>query len=198
MMWRASLASSRDVTRWSGSGRPVELVKFDCVSPSSRARSFISTAKLFSLPEMPSASAMQRVIGGLDDHALQQILDLHPAVDRREHGRRRADGAPPRRQASSLMMNSSSSLSRPCLISLNTISAVISLARLDGAVSVSAPFSNSTVPVSASIRIACGAAVWNSSFFAPETGIAAPHGRHQQRRQRDHGGAGDNDSGADG
>ena len=49
------------------------------------------------------------------------------------------EGAPPLRQAFSLMMTSSSSLRRPCLISLNTYSSVISLARLAGATS-SSPF----------------------------------------------------------
>ena len=42
------------------------------------------------------------------------------------------DGAPPLRQAFSLTMNSSSGLSLPSLISSNTTSAVISLARLAG------------------------------------------------------------------
>ena len=70
------------------------------------------------------------------------------------------DGAPPRRQALVLTMNSSVGLSRPCLISLNTTSAVISLDRLAGGMRSSALFSNSTLPLSASIRMACGAAVW--------------------------------------
>src|SRR5262245_36427563 len=83
------------------------------------------------------------------------------------------DGAPPCRQAYSLTGNSLSRARRPCLIALNTSSAVISLARLDGAISSSAFFSNSTEPLSASIRIARGALVWNSSFFAPGTGLAA-------------------------
>ncbi len=42
------------------------------------------------------------------------------------------DGAPPLRQAFSLTGNSSVSLMRPCLISLKTYSAVISLDRLAG------------------------------------------------------------------
>ena len=72
------------------------------------------------------------------------------------------DGAPPVRQALVLTKSSSSSFRRPCLISLNTTSAVISLERLAGATSSSALRSNSTVPLSASIRMAVGAAVLNS------------------------------------
>jgi hypothetical protein len=64
------------------------------------------------------------------------------------------DGAPPFRQAFSLTVNSSSSRRLPCVIWLNTYSAVISLDMLDGATSVSADFSNRTLPLSASIRTA--------------------------------------------
>ena len=64
------------------------------------------------------------------------------------------DGAPPLRQAFSLIVISSSSLSLPSAIAWNTTSAVISLDMLAGGLSSSAFFSNSTVPVSASIRIA--------------------------------------------
>src|SRR5438105_1233543 len=70
------------------------------------------------------------------------------------------EGAPPLRQAFTLTMNSSLSLRRPCLISLKVNSAVISLERLAGATSSSAAFSKSTLPLSASIRMAWGAAVW--------------------------------------
>ena len=69
------------------------------------------------------------------------------------------EGAPPLRQAFSLTMNSSVGFSRPCLISFSTTSVVISLERLAGGTSMSAFFSNSTLPLSASIRIAVGAAV---------------------------------------
>ena len=72
------------------------------------------------------------------------------------------DGAPPVRQALVLIRSSSSSFRRPCLSSLNTTSAVISLDRLAGGTSSSAFRSNSTVPLSASTRIAVGAAVLNS------------------------------------
>src|SRR5262249_57561363 len=72
-------------------------------------------------------------------------------------------------------MNSVVGVSRPCLISLNTPSCVINLERLAGGIRSSADFSNSTVPLSASIRMACGAAVWNppSLAFGPDTGLGA-------------------------
>ena len=59
MMWRASLASSRAVISWRGSGSPVEFPKVDLMRPSSRARLTIISANLSSLPAMPSASTMQ-------------------------------------------------------------------------------------------------------------------------------------------
>ena len=70
------------------------------------------------------------------------------------------DGAPPRRHALVLTMNSVVGLSRPCLISLNTTSCVINFDRLAGGMRASAAFSNSTLPLSASISMACAAAVW--------------------------------------
>src|SRR5262249_59845699 len=56
---------------------------------------------------------------------------------------------------------------------VQTCALPICLARLDGAISSSAFFSNRIEPLSASIRIARGALVWNSSFFAPATVLAA-------------------------
>jgi hypothetical protein len=80
-------------------------------------------------------------------------------------------------------MNSSVSLMLPCLSSLNTYSAVISLARLAGKIIWSAPRSNSTPPYSASTRIACGALIGGSSFLgasffcaSPEAGLCAGAG----------------------
>src|SRR5262249_56072320 len=70
------------------------------------------------------------------------------------------EGAPPRRHALVLTINSVVGLSRSCLISLNTTSCVINLDRLAGGMRSSAAFSNSTLPLSASISIACAAAVW--------------------------------------
>src|SRR5262249_13810150 len=98
------------------------------------------------------------VVRGLDDDAVQKIVHRYLAVDRDEHARR-ARGAPPLRQALVLTMNSVLALSLSCLIRLNTSSAVISLERLAGGMRSSAAFSNSTVPLSASINMACAAAV---------------------------------------
>src|SRR4029450_11685426 len=64
------------------------------------------------------------------------------------------EGAPPLRQAFSLTRYSSVSLTSPCLMAWKTTSAVISFIMLDGALSSSAFFSNSTLPLEASIRIA--------------------------------------------
>src|SRR5476649_255312 len=76
------------------------------------------------------------------------------------------DVAPPLRQAFSLTIYSSVSLMRPSLSSLNTYSTVISLPRLAGKISSSASRANSTAPFSASIKMACGALIGSSSFFA--------------------------------
>ena len=153
MMCWASLASSRAVILWSGSCRPVELVKFDCVSPSSFARLFIMSAKASSLPAMPSASAMQ---ASLPDWIItpcnrsRTLTRLFSAANIAEP----PDGAPPLRQAFSLMVISSSYLSLPSAIACRTTSVVISLDMLAGGLALSALRSNSTVPLSASIRIA--------------------------------------------
>jgi hypothetical protein len=69
------------------------------------------------------------------------------------------DGPPPLRQAFSEITNSLSRLRRPSRISLKTTSRVMSLFMLAGTMSSSAFFSNRTVPVSASTRIACAAMV---------------------------------------
>ena len=82
------------------------------------------------------------------------------------------EGAPPLRQAFSLIRNSSVSLSLPSLMALKTTSAVISFIMLEGARSSSAFFSNSTLPLVASIRIAVGASpskASSSGFLAPWT-----------------------------
>ena len=84
-------------------------------------------------------------------------------------------GAPPLRQAFSLIRYSSVSLTSPCLMALKTTSAVISFIMLDGARNSSAFFSNSTLPLEASIRIAVGASPSKppSSFLAPCTLLLA-------------------------
>src|ERR1700744_5986665 len=88
-------------------------------------------------------------------------------------------GAPPLRQAYSLTRYSSVSLTSPCVMAWKTTSAVISFIMLDGALNSSAFFSNSTLPLEASIRIAVGASPSNppSSFLAPCTLLLAAHTR---------------------
>src|SRR5207245_11029412 len=63
----------------------------------------------------------------------------------------------------------------PCLMAWKTTSAIISFIMLDGALSSSAFFSNKTLPLEASIRIAVGASPSNppSSFLAPCTLLLA-------------------------
>src|SRR5258707_9915975 len=112
-----------------GSGRPLELPKVDLAKPISRARFVISSANVDSLPEIPSASAIEASFADWMMTPCKRsstatllwiginILDVR-------------DGAPPRRQALVLTMNASVGLSRPCLISLNTTSAVINLDKL--------------------------------------------------------------------
>ena len=84
-------------------------------------------------------------------------------------------GAPPLRQAFSLIRYSSESLTLPSLRALKTTSTVISFIMLEGARSSSAFFSNSTLPLEASIRIAVGASPSKppSSFLAPCTLLLA-------------------------
>ena len=69
------------------------------------------------------------------------------------------DGAPPRRQEFSLTRSSSVGLISPLASASNTTSAVISFCMLEGARNSSAFFSNSTLPLPASIKIAVGASV---------------------------------------
>src|SRR6202035_99543 len=86
-------------------------------------------------------------------------------------------GAPPLRQAFSLTRYSSVNLTSPCLTAWKTTSAVISFIMLEGARNSSAFFSNSTLPLEASIRIAVGASPSNppSSFLAPCTLLLAAY-----------------------
>src|ERR1700730_11016766 len=82
------------------------------------------------------------------------------------------EGAAPRRQALTLTMNSCSGLRCPFASRLNTTSAVISLERLAGGMRSSAAFSNNTLPLSASIRMAWGDAVWEAVFdLGPDIGL---------------------------
>src|SRR4029450_5394751 len=131
MIWRASLASSRAVMSCLGSGSPVELPNVDLDRPSSRARLVISSAKVDSLPEMPSASAIQ---ASLADWMIapcrrsstatllligMNMLDV-------------CDGAPPLRHALVLTRDSVVDLGAACLFPVNTTSGVINLDRLAG------------------------------------------------------------------
>ena len=98
MMCRASRASSRAVMSWSRIGSPVELPNVDFDRPDlSRALGHQRRRTSFSLPRDALGHRDAGIVAGLDDHAAQQILHLHPAVDRREHARcarRRPAGAP--------------------------------------------------------------------------------------------------------
>src|SRR5450631_4563365 len=164
MMRRASMPSSRVVTWVPGSGSPLELPNVDFGKPISRARSVILAANSASLPAMPSARTMQASLPDCTimpcSRSSTEIL-LLIAANMVEP----CDGAPPLRHAFSLTVYSSVSLMRPSLISWNTYSAVISLARLAGKMSWSGSRSNSTPPFSASIRIACGALMTGSSLL---------------------------------
>ena len=134
MMWRASCAISRAVTRRLGSENPSALVKVDFSRPISRARLVNSAPNAVSLPAIPSAMAMQASLAEstmMPWMRSSTLTSLWIAANMVEPW----DGAPPLRQAFSLILKVSSSLSRPCLISLNTYSSVISLARLAGATS---------------------------------------------------------------
>src|SRR5580704_9421980 len=126
---------------------------------------------MLSLPAMPSASAIQASlplgIMAPCRRSSTEILLLMAAniVEVPE-------GAPPLRQAFSLTRYSSVSLTVPSLMAWNTTSAVISFIMLEGARSSSAFFSNNTLPLVASIRIAVGASPSKASssvFLAPWT-----------------------------
>src|SRR5437899_2655936 len=136
-----------------------------------------SAAKIRSLPAMPSASAMQESLplwmiapcsrSSTDTLLLRMANMVEPPA-----------GAPPLRQAFSLIRYSSVSLILPSLMALKTTSTVISFIMLDGARNSSAFFSNNTLPLDASTRIAVGASPSKppSSFFgAPCTLLLAAY-----------------------
>src|SRR5246127_4899910 len=117
---------------------------------------------MLSLPAMPSASAMHASLPlGMIAPCRRSSTDtlLLIAANMVEV----PEGAPPLRQAFSLMRYSSVSLTVPSLMAWNTTSAVISFIMLEGARNSSAFFSNSTLPLVASIRIAVGASPSNAS-----------------------------------
>ena len=74
MRWRASIARSRAVVHWSGSGSPEALVNVVCDMPSARARRVIIWANRSSLPPSNSPSADGGVVGRLGHHAQNRLL----------------------------------------------------------------------------------------------------------------------------
>ena len=113
MMCRASLASSREVMSCFGSGRPFEFPNVDLVKPElPRAlRHHLCERRLVSGNPLGQHDA--GIVGGLNDDAMEQVVDRHLVVDRDEHARR-VRWAPPRRHALTLTMNSSVRLEPPC------------------------------------------------------------------------------------
>ena len=142
-------------TTWPSAGRPVEFLNTDLVSPISRARSVISAAKFSSDPGHAFGDDDAAVIGRLDDHALDQILEPDLRFELGEHGRAARLRAAVR-QAFSLTTNLSSSDRRPTFDARGTPPPSSSAwrARPAGS-SLSASFENRIVPVSASIMMAC-------------------------------------------
>ena len=63
------------------------LAKVDFSSPISRARLVSMAPNADSLPASASATRDAGVVGGIDDDAVDQVVDFHAAVDRRKHGR---------------------------------------------------------------------------------------------------------------
>ena len=164
-----------------GSGRPVELLKVDLVSPSSRARVVISSANSSSLPAMPSASAMQ---ASLPDWMMtprsrsSTFTRLWIGANMVERARRRAALAPGIGADDEFVVELEAAL-------LDLVEHDLGghqLGRLAGATSSSAFFSNRTVPLSASIRIAVGAAGVELALAARRgRGAAQPRCRHASR-----------------
>ena len=133
-MWRASMASSRAVTCIVGSGRPVALVKFDLVRPSSRARLVIISANFGFAAGDALGQHDAGVVAGLDDHRRAAGLRPAPCCGSArtcvERVRRRAAVPPGILADDEFVVELELALLEP----LNTSSAVISLARLDGGV----------------------------------------------------------------
>ena len=93
----ASLPSSRAVTFNPGSCRPVALVNVDLVKPDLARALGHHHAEDRLVAGQSLGERDAGVVARLDDDAAQKVVDLHPAVDRREHAggaRRRAARAP--------------------------------------------------------------------------------------------------------
>ena len=146
-------ARSRAVMRCSGCGQPVAFMKVLPVSPSSRARSFISSAKASSLPDRPSATTMQASLP--DCTMMPRIRSSTRTCEFTSTN----IFEPPIRQAFSETGSSSSSDRRPSFSRSNTMCAVMILLMEAGGMETSASFSSRTVPVAASIRMASRALV---------------------------------------
>ena len=71
-----------------GSGSPFELPNVDLVSPSSRARFVINSAKDRLVSGNPLCQHDACVVRGLNDDAMQQVVHRYLVVDRDEHARR--------------------------------------------------------------------------------------------------------------
>ena len=168
-MWRASLASSRAVIMCSGSGRPVALRNTDFSRPRARALSVICWAKAGFGARHSFGNGDARVIGRLNDHALDEVRSFTFELSS-AYMVEPPEGAPPRRQASSLMTNSSihGELLRGQALEDHVM--VMSLLMLAGAISSSAFFSNMTMPERASMRMACGAVVSSGASSCATSG----------------------------
>ena len=87
MMWRASSAMSRAVTRILGSDRPVALVKVEFCRPISRARLVKQLAERGLVAGERFGDRDAGVVGGIDDDALDQVGHFDLAVNGGKHGR---------------------------------------------------------------------------------------------------------------
>ena len=87
MVRHDSTARSRAVVHWPSAGQPEEFLNTVPVMPSSRALAVMRSAKLSSLPDIPSAMHHAGVVARQHDHALDQVLDRDLAAELDEHAR---------------------------------------------------------------------------------------------------------------
>ena len=140
------MARSRAVTYWSGSGRPVALVKFEPVRPISSASWFIIEAKVSSVPAMPSASAIAASLPDWMMTERRRFRDADLGIELGEHGRAARGGAAvaPGVLGDEELVGQLTGGRRA--MSLKTTATVMSLAMLAGSIGRSASFWKSTVP----------------------------------------------------
>ena len=97
MMWRASIAEFARRHLRAGIGQPVGIGE-DRLGQADLARALGHLGAEVALVAGDAFGEHDAgVVGRLDDHAVQQVVDRHPAVERRKHGRavrRRAALAP--------------------------------------------------------------------------------------------------------